>query len=432
MAFGSDDEKALMGGFNETFERATRLLCEIRLRKNIDTKLVSMDIKGESKQSIMDDIFGRKIGSVFESGLLDAGSAEEFTGLLESLEKKWSLLHLGDNWAKMTNDQRKEALSRVHHIGPEEAFLNSVASVNKKLVIGESAVFQRILSTGIDWITPDVLKLIAHKGEAVLKEGKVTKLPAASAYDTLIIPSNSKPTKPHISVVYLNGKVECQDCQGYSASYLCAHAVAASLKRGTLEVYLKWLVANKRNTGGLNYSRAIAFGMTAGRDRKGERQPRSRRGKQTTSMVIPRNPLPSAPSIGANEYKNYPDAAQLHELLPASCQASVATHQAQLSQLYPAVYNPSGFPFHGGRFHHPYASTFQAHTPQARFQAAPPHRSLSTPPGPSAAAGAWHSGLSPHSYYLGALPKNVKKCYSCSDNFSEKFRQPPHNIMKTQ
>ena len=175
MAFGTDDEKALVGGFNETFERATRLLCEIHLRKNIDTKLVSMDIKGESKQSIMDDIFGRKIGSVFESGLLDAGSAEEFTGLLESPEKKWSLLRLGDKWAKVTNDHRKEALSRVHHIGPEEASPNSVASVNKKLVLGESVVFQQILSAGVDWITPDVLKVIVHKGEALLKEGKVTK-----------------------------------------------------------------------------------------------------------------------------------------------------------------------------------------------------------------------------------------------------------------
>ena len=304
MAFGTDDEKALVGGFNATFERATRLLCEIHLRKNIDTKLVSMDIKGESKQSIMDDIFGRKIGSVFESGLLDTGSAEEFTGLLESPEKKWSLLRLGDKWAKVTNDHRKEALSRVHHIGPEEASPNSVASVNKKLVLGESVVFQQILSAGVDWITPDVLKVIVHKGEAVLKEGKVTKLLAASAYDTLIIPSKSKPT--NIIVVYPNGKVECQDCQEYSASYLCAHAVAASLKRGTLEVYLKWLVANKRNTGGLNYSRAIAFGMPTGRGRKGERQPRSRRGKQTTIMVIPRNPLPSAPSIGANECKKLP------------------------------------------------------------------------------------------------------------------------------
>ena len=339
------------------------------------------------------------------------------------------LVVTGDKWAKMTNDQRKVALSRVHRIGLEEASPNSISSVNKKLVEGESAVFQQILSAGVDWITPDVLKLIAHKGEALLKEGKVTELPAASAYDTLIIPSKSKPTKPHIIVVYPNGKVECQDCQGYSASYLCAHAVAASLKRGTLEAYLKWLVATKRKTGGLNYSKAITFGMPAGRGRKGERQPRSRRGKQPTSMVVPRNPLPSAPSVRANECENHPDGAQVHELFPASCQPSVPIHQAQPSPLYPAVYNPPGFPFHGGRFHHPYASTFQAHTPQACFQAALPHRSLSIPPGPSASAGAWHSGLLPHSYYLMALPKNVKKCYDCGDNFSEKFRQPPHNIV---
>ena len=291
MAFGTDDEKSLVGGFNETFERATRLLCEIHLRKNIDTKLVSMDIKGESKQSIMDDIFGRKIGSVFESGLLDAGSAEEFTGLLESLEKKWSLLHLGDKWAKMTNDQRKEALSGVHHIGPEDASLNSVASVNKKLVVGESAVFQRILSAGVDWITPDVLKLIAHKGEVVLKEGKVTELPATSVYDTLIIPSNSKPTKPHISVVYPNGKVECQDCQGYSASYLCAHAVAASLKRGTLEVYLNWLVANKRNTGGLQLQQSHRLWNASWKRQEG-RTPAKKQRRQTNNQYgDPTKPL---------------------------------------------------------------------------------------------------------------------------------------------
>ena len=41
----------------------------------------------------MDDIFGRMIGSVFESRLSDAGSAENFFGLFESLEEKWSSLH---------------------------------------------------------------------------------------------------------------------------------------------------------------------------------------------------------------------------------------------------------------------------------------------------------------------------------------------------
>ena len=129
---------------------------------------------------------------------------------------------------------------------------------------------------------------------------------------------------------------------------------------------------------------APSLGMPPGRGRKGDRQPRSRCGKQTTSTVFPRNPLPSAPRIGANECENYPDGAQLHELFPASRQPSFATHQAQLSSLYPAVYNPPGFPFHGRRFHHPYASTFQAHTPQTRFQGAPSHRSLSISPGPSA------------------------------------------------
>ena len=126
-----------------------------------------------------------------------------------------------DKWAKMTNDQRKEAFSRVHHIDLEEASPNSVASVNKTLVEGDSAVFQQILSAGVDWIIVDLLMLIAHKGEVLLKEGKVTELQAASACDTLIIPSKSKPTKPHIIVVCPNGIVECQNCQGYFASYFC-------------------------------------------------------------------------------------------------------------------------------------------------------------------------------------------------------------------
>ena len=42
------------------------------------------------------------------------------------------LVVTGDKWAKMTNDQRKEALSRVHHTVLEEASPNGVASVNKK------------------------------------------------------------------------------------------------------------------------------------------------------------------------------------------------------------------------------------------------------------------------------------------------------------
>ena len=41
-----------------------------------------------SENASMDNIFGRKIGSIFESGLSEAGSAEQFIGLFESLEEK--------------------------------------------------------------------------------------------------------------------------------------------------------------------------------------------------------------------------------------------------------------------------------------------------------------------------------------------------------
>ena len=47
----------------------------------------------------------------------------------------------------------------------------------------------------------------------------------------------------------------------------------------------------------------------------------------------------------------------------------------------------------------------------------------------SSAAGTWHSSLSLHSYYLVAVPTNVKKCYECGDMFAKKFRQPPHNTV---
>ena len=61
-----------------------------------------VDIRGLCKQAIMDDIFGRTIGNVFESGLSDAGSTEEVIGLLESLEEKWSSRHqngkASDSW----------------------------------------------------------------------------------------------------------------------------------------------------------------------------------------------------------------------------------------------------------------------------------------------------------------------------------------------
>ena len=123
----------------------------------------------------------------------------------------------------------------------------------------------------------------------------------------------------------------------------------------------------------------------------------------------------------ANQSQKYLDGAQLHDLYPAPGSPSVAAHHIQLGSLYPALYNPPSFPIHGAGFPDPYAPSFQAHPQSVPSQVAAPHRPFSSFQ-PSAAAGTWHSGLSPHSYYLVALPINVKKCYGCGDMFAEKFR----------
>ena len=140
------------------------------------------------------------------------------------------------------------------------------------------------------------------------------------------------------------------------------------------------VVINKRTTGGLNHSKAHTCGMPAARGINGERPSRSRRGEQSTSVVVPRNP---SSSFVASQ---------------SLCSAS------------------SNAP----------PSTFQTHPPNAPFQAAPPPFS---PVQPSAAAGTGQSGLPPLPYYLVALPTIVRKCYGCREVFAKKYRQPPYNIV---
>ncbi|KAK2551242.1 hypothetical protein P5673_028007 [Acropora cervicornis] len=155
------------------------------------------------------------------------------------------------------------------------------------------------------------------------------------------------------------------------------------------------VVANKRRTGGLNCSETITSGMPAARGIEGERPPRSRRGEQSTSVVVPQNP---SSSFVASQ--------------------SQYAHQIQLGSLWPASSNPPPC--------HPYSSMFQTHPPNVPFQAPPPPFSLIQP---SAAGGTWHSGMSPQPYYLVFLPTIAKKCYGCRRTFVKKYRQPGHNIV---
>ena len=97
LAFGTDDELALVNGFKNNFERSVHLLCELHLKKNIETKLKDLGIAGEVKCEFMADIFGQTIGTVHESGLVSAPDEQQFVNMLDNVKERWSNKH--DNGA---------------------------------------------------------------------------------------------------------------------------------------------------------------------------------------------------------------------------------------------------------------------------------------------------------------------------------------------
>ena len=52
LTYGTDDEEALSSAFGENFERITQLLCSIRLKKNVENRLVEMGITGKIKERL--------------------------------------------------------------------------------------------------------------------------------------------------------------------------------------------------------------------------------------------------------------------------------------------------------------------------------------------------------------------------------------------
>lgn len=136
-------------------------------------------------------------------------------------------------------------------------------------------IVREIISAGVDWISEDVLAKIVFSAEETMKLGNIAEF-SGKGHETIVVPLKSKPTNPCVVNLFPNGKAECKDCPGYSSMSICSHVLIACKEKCHLAKYLKWLVATKRKTGGVNYSKAITYGMPAGRGNKGSQPPRKR------------------------------------------------------------------------------------------------------------------------------------------------------------
>ena len=90
IVFGSHADKNVYQPFEEMFPSAHHLHCDLHMKDNIRTKLTKKNLNTLQVDAAMKDIFGRKIGEVFEPGLVDSLNAEDYEKMAEELFVKWS------------------------------------------------------------------------------------------------------------------------------------------------------------------------------------------------------------------------------------------------------------------------------------------------------------------------------------------------------
>lgn len=92
--FGTDGE---IDSCKQVFPSSLNLVCFIHLRRNISTKIHELRINEGTKKMILDDIFGKSVGSHHTEGLVDAISETIFDDLLDVMSKKWAMLDSSEN-----------------------------------------------------------------------------------------------------------------------------------------------------------------------------------------------------------------------------------------------------------------------------------------------------------------------------------------------
>ena len=84
-AFGTDGEEALSDAFKHEFGFAQHLTCFIHVRRNLKDKLAECNIPVDLSQKILDDVFRKKLGSVFVEGIVDASDDSDFQTKLDAV-----------------------------------------------------------------------------------------------------------------------------------------------------------------------------------------------------------------------------------------------------------------------------------------------------------------------------------------------------------
>ena len=196
-------------------------------------------------------------------------------------------------WVRMTSKQQKHTLQKIHTTNVNDTSTTSELQVTRAVSEEISPILGEILEAGVDWLPQDLLAQKIRKAGVIHDAGTAIELSSDGTITTVIVPSRSNPQQPHIVNIYPNRKCECdKSCPGFSVEEICTHVLVACLKMSRLKDLINWFVTAKRKTGGVNYTRAVSFGMPVGRGRKGEAPPRKRKKRYPPATQVQRNETP--------------------------------------------------------------------------------------------------------------------------------------------
>ena len=93
---GTDLDNAIFNGFSILAKKLEKLLCVFHLKRADKKKLSELSKKSvvgrNVTKSIINDIYGKKYGSIHEYGLADSRNKDEFNTKLSAIASKWEAI----------------------------------------------------------------------------------------------------------------------------------------------------------------------------------------------------------------------------------------------------------------------------------------------------------------------------------------------------
>ena len=90
LAFGTDEEKALIDAFESNFDSAVHVLCTRHLRNTCKTHFRSLGVSETIQQQMLNDVFGATWDGIEQKGLIDAPTEAQFYEMCERMGEEWA------------------------------------------------------------------------------------------------------------------------------------------------------------------------------------------------------------------------------------------------------------------------------------------------------------------------------------------------------